>query len=122
MLRTRPATSGDLDFLWSMLYYAAHADEQAEATVWSIRLDPGLERYLCDWGRTGDYGVVVTEGETPIGAAWLRLFTPDETELVTYVDPEIPELAIAVDRQPGRNDIGQDDQTAAPVASVRRRC
>lgn len=103
MLRTRPVSSNDLDFLWSMLFYAAHADEQPGASLESIRDDPELDRYLSDWGRTGDLGIVATDHHLPVGAGWLRLFTPEETHLVTYVDAEIPELAIAV--EPSR--IGQ---------------
>ena len=35
-----------------------------------------------------------------MGAAWLRLFIGGETALVTFVAPDVPELAIAV--VPGR--------------------
>jgi ribosomal protein S18 acetylase RimI-like enzyme len=80
-----------------MLFYASHADEQPDASVASIRLDPDLERYLCGWGREGDVGRIATDGQRPVGAAWLRLFTRDETHLVTYVAPDVPELAIAVE-------------------------
>jgi ribosomal protein S18 acetylase RimI-like enzyme len=96
VLRTHPASSSDLGFMWSMLFYAAHANEQPEATVASIQLDPELQRYVSDWGRPGDFGLVATDNETPVGAAWLRLFTSSETHLVTYVASEIPELVIAV--------------------------
>lgn len=83
--------------MWSMLFYASRANERPEASVASIRLDPGLDRYLRDWGREGDLGLIATEFEKPVGAAWLRLFGPDESHLVIYVAPEVPELAIAVD-------------------------
>lgn len=79
-----------------MLFYAAHADEQPGATVASIKRDPDVDRYLRDWGRVGDLGLVATKGTSPVGAAWLRLFTEDETSLATFVAPDVPELAIAV--------------------------
>lgn len=100
-LHIRPATVDDVEFLWAMLFYAAHADEQPGATRRSIRSDPDLQRYLDGWGtRPGDDGVVAVDGGQPVGAAWLRLFTADEVGLVTYVAPDVPELAIAV--VPGR--------------------
>lgn len=109
----RPVRLGDEEFLWAMLFLAAHADEQPGATVHSIRADPDLQRYLDGWGRRGDAGVVAVTGEAGAGdsladgdsvspgvdragAAWLRLFTPGEADLVTFVAPEVPELAIAV--------------------------
>lgn len=97
MLRTRPVTAGDVEFLWSMLFWAAHADEQHGATHASIRSDPDLTRYLAGWGRDGDLGRVALDGEVPVGAAWLRRFTPDEAHLPTFVDADTPELAIAVE-------------------------
>lgn len=101
MMSVRPAEAGDVDFLWSMLFYAAHADEQPGATVQSIRHDPDLQRYLEGWGtRPGDAGVLALDGDEPVGAAWLRLFIGGETGLVTFVAPDVPELAIAV--VPGR--------------------
>ncbi len=101
MVSVRPAEAEDVDFLWSMLFYAAHADEQPGATVQSIRSDPDLQRYLDGWGaRPGDAGVLALDGDEPVGAAWLRLFIGGETGLVTFVAPDVPELAIAV--VPGR--------------------
>lgn len=124
MLSTRLASIHDLDFLWSMLFYAAHADEQPEATVDSIRHDPDLDRYLCDWGRPGDLGLIATDDDVSVGAAWLRLFTPDETHLVSYVAADVPELAIAIDPQRVGQGIGsrlvgdllqQADQSGVPA-------
>ena len=97
MLDARLAAVDDVAFMWSMLFRAAHADEQPGATVESIRADPDLGRYLDDWGRRGDLGLIATDHERPVAAAWLRLFAAHETQLVTYVTAEVPELAIAVE-------------------------
>jgi ribosomal protein S18 acetylase RimI-like enzyme len=96
MVRTHLISSDDLEFVWSMLFYAAHADDQPGATISSIRHDPDLSRYLGDWGRSGDLGFVAVEGTSPVGAAWLRLFTGDESHLATFVASNVPELAMAV--------------------------
>lgn len=100
MVRIRPALNNDLDFLWTMLFYASKANEQPTATLDSIRHDPGLRRYLSAWGRPGDAGVIAYDQESRVGAAWLRLFTADNTDLATFAGAEVPELAIAV--EPGK--------------------
>jgi ribosomal protein S18 acetylase RimI-like enzyme len=87
--KIRALTIEDESILWMMLMYAAH-----ESSVETVRQNPALDRYVKDWGRSGDRGLVAI-GELPIGAAWLRLFSSDERGF-GYVDEGIPELAIAV--------------------------
>lgn len=92
MLRARPALSNDVEFLWSMLIYAASIDERPAPAVESIR-----NRYLHNWGRPGDLGLIASDAERPIGAAWLRLPIKDETHSAAFVANDVPELAIAVE-------------------------
>jgi ribosomal protein S18 acetylase RimI-like enzyme len=77
-----------------MLMYAAH-----ELSLDTVRKNPNLDRYVKDWGRSGDLGFVAIDSnsldEYPIGAAWLRLFSSEDRGF-GYVDEGIPELAIAV--------------------------
>jgi GNAT superfamily N-acetyltransferase len=101
----RELTDADLPFLQQML---------CAALLWS----PGRRRFrwLCPlvlrlrivaiyhrgWGRAGDTGFVAEENGRPTGAVWYRLFTEEEHG-DGYVDPETPELAIAlVDGHRGR--------------------
>lgn len=93
--RIRALTTQDESILWPMLMHAAH-----ESSVEKVRENPALDRYVKDWGRSGDIGFVAIDRnnsdiEHPIGAAWLRLFT-SENRGFGYVDEGIPELAIAV--------------------------
>jgi ribosomal protein S18 acetylase RimI-like enzyme len=91
--KIRALTNADESILWTMLMYAAH-----ESSVDSVRENPALDRYVKDWGRSGDFGFVAIDynsDEYRMGAAWLRLFSSDERGF-GYVDEGIPELAIAV--------------------------
>src|SRR5258708_12845491 len=63
---------------------------------WRLNEDPDLPvaRYVNNWGRPGDAGLVAWEAG-PIGAAWYRLF-PASAPGFGFVDEQTPELTIAV--------------------------
>jgi len=63
----RDADLQDMRFLRDMLRHAYH---------WRIAQDPDLPvfRYVQNWGRRGDAGVVAFDGPNIYGAAWYRLF------------------------------------------------
>ena len=84
----RPVDSHDVRFLRDMLRHAYHwrLAEDAERPVY---------RYVRNWGRKGDAGVVAVEGPHAYGAAWYRLFTAGEPGF-GFVDEATPELTIAV--------------------------
>jgi GNAT superfamily N-acetyltransferase len=84
----RPVGKSDVRFLRDMLRHAYHwrLAEDAERPVY---------RYVRNWGRRGDAGVLALEGPHPYGAAWYRLFTEDEPGF-GFVDERTPELTIAV--------------------------
>ena len=84
----RPVGKSDVRFLRDMLRHAYHwrVAEDTERPVY---------RYVRNWGRTGDAGVLALEGPHPYGAAWYRVFTADEPGF-GFVDERTPELTIAV--------------------------
>jgi ribosomal protein S18 acetylase RimI-like enzyme len=88
--KIRPLTRQDQPIVWTMLMHAAH-----ETSIESVKKQPELSRYAENWGRTGDLGFVANINETPIGAAWLRLWS-DDNRGYGYLSNIIPELAIAV--------------------------
>lgn len=93
----RPAVKEDEPFLWEMLYYAAHMDEEGETSLHAAKEHVGLVKYVRDWGRATDIGCIAvdTDSNLPVGAVWLRLLAGDE-KTASYVDDDTPELAIAV--------------------------
>jgi predicted N-acetyltransferase YhbS len=84
----RPADRHDVRFLRDMLRHAYH---------WRLAEDEErpVYRYVQNWGRPGDAGVVAVEGPHAYGAAWYRLFTADQPGF-GFVDERTPELTIAV--------------------------
>ena len=84
----RPVDRQDSRFLRDMLRHAYH---------WRIAQDPDLPvfRYVQNWGRRGDAGVIAFTGPKVFGAAWYRLF-PAKAPGFGFVDEETPELTVAV--------------------------
>ena len=84
----RSVAHGDVRFLRDLLRHAYH---------WRLNDDPDLPvfRYVANWGRRGDAGVIAFDSRGPYGAAWYRLFSTDEPGF-GFVDEQTPELTIAV--------------------------
>ena len=93
----RMATRDDEPFLWEMLYFAAHMDEDGEISPEAAKQNPDLVKYVNGWGRETDVGCIALEPQSDqtIGAAWIRLLIANE-KTTSYVDDVTPELAIAV--------------------------
>jgi ribosomal protein S18 acetylase RimI-like enzyme len=95
-LRIRELTAADLPFLRSMLFSALFWRRRRwwlpERLVLRYR---AVAMYHRDWGRPGDTGFVAEEDGERVGAVWYRFFTEEEHG-DGYVDPQTPELAIAV--------------------------
>ncbi len=87
-LMLRPVGRQDVRFLRDMLRHAYH---------WRLAQDPELPvyRYIQNWGRRGDAGVIAFEGRNVFGAAWYRLFGAAEPGF-GFVDEATPEVTIAV--------------------------
>jgi len=84
----RPVDIHDVRFLRDMLRHAYH---------WRLASDEErpVYRYVQNWGRPGDAGVVAMDGPHSYGAAWYRLFTAREPGF-GFVDEQTPELTLAV--------------------------
>ena len=95
--RIRLANPDDEPLLWDMLYLALYVPPGSPLFPRELVQTPDLARYVRRWGREHDLGAVALHStrEEPIGAAWLRLWAPDDRGY-GYCDAETPELSMAV--------------------------
>jgi ribosomal protein S18 acetylase RimI-like enzyme len=95
-MELRTAGPGDLDAIKWALFGALDWSPERELPPFELVMEhPEAARYHRDWGRPGDLGVIAEEGGEVVGVAYCRLFTEDDHGY-GYVDPETPEIAIAV--------------------------
>jgi ribosomal protein S18 acetylase RimI-like enzyme len=91
----RVADAADGPFLTEMLVEAAYwRPDGPRGDAQQVLADPELAHYVSGWPQPGDLGVVA-EGEAPVGAAWLRLFSA-ESPGYGFVDDRTPELSVGV--------------------------
>ncbi|MFE2561641.1 GNAT family N-acetyltransferase [Streptomyces sp. NPDC059352] len=92
----RPAIARDTSLLWSILLEAYNWNGEQRFTAEQLVTDPYAARYLADWPREGDFGVVAeTDTGEPIGAAWAR-YLPEDRPGYGFVAPDVPELTLGV--------------------------
>jgi ribosomal protein S18 acetylase RimI-like enzyme len=95
-LVVRAALEEDLPFLRKMLYEAANRPG-APWPAFDVSMEEARNRrFWSGWMRVGDLGVVAEDATVPVGAAWIRRFAGEELSAID--DPEVPVLAIAVER------------------------
>jgi GNAT superfamily N-acetyltransferase len=92
----RDATAGDGEFMADMLVAAVNWSPQWKPrSRRRVLSTPATRRYIAEWPRGTDLGVIAEAAGASIGAAWLRFFTPD-VHGYGYVAPDVPELSIGV--------------------------
>lgn len=95
MIRIVEAVDDDRAFLFEMFLTAAFWSGPApEPTCADVVQDPALGQYVRGWGRPAD-AALIARVTVPVGAAWYRLFTPDDPGY-GFVDDATPELGVAV--------------------------
>lgn len=89
------ATTDDAPFLRRMLYEAAVPPDVPRPPLDEVLARPRNARFVNDWGRPGDLGVVAEESGQPVGAAWIRLHAHEEIA-PGYKGDAVAQLAIGV--------------------------
>lgn len=75
--------------------------------VSALDTDIPLSRYVENWGRPGDVALIATEAGHRVGAAWFRRFDVASPGY-GFVDPETPELTIAVVPSRRKHGVGRE--------------
>jgi ribosomal protein S18 acetylase RimI-like enzyme len=91
----RRATADDASFLQQILAVAADWRREQPRPTTEVLAAPALARYVKDWPRDGDFGLVAEDAATPVGAAWWRTFGTLEPGY-GFIDEFTPELSIGV--------------------------
>ena len=83
-------------FLREMLYTALdwRPDVELPPREWVLE-HPQVAPFHTGWGRPGETGLVAEEDAVAIGVGWYRFFTEEEHG-EGFVDPDTPEVAVAV--------------------------
>lgn len=90
-----PTTEHDVAFLWELLSVAAVEVGIGPISPATAQQSP-FGKYLVDWGRPGDAGVMAVDAlGQRVGAAWYRLF-PADHPAYGFIAPDVPELSIRV--------------------------
>ena len=113
----RPLTLNDEPFLWEMLYQALYVPPGQTPFAREVIYEPEISRYVIGWGKPDDAGIVASDENQPVGAAWLRLFAGDNRGY-GYVDDVTPELSLAV--LPGYRGQGIGSQLLAGLLEIAR--
>ncbi len=96
------AMPSDVSFMQQMLYIAAIPDSvptEYRPTFDRMMTFDWVNRYVKDWGREDDLGLVISEEGLPVGAAWYRRFESVEMRQLqrcSNVDLPPHELAIGL--------------------------
>jgi ribosomal protein S18 acetylase RimI-like enzyme len=87
----------DEPLLWDYLYLALFVPKGDPPLLRQIIHEPAIARYVANWGRRDDRGLLAVERGSgrDIGAAWLRLWRGVEPGY-GFVDDDTPELSIVV--------------------------
>ncbi len=104
-LKIRPIKKSEIGFLDIMLYNAVFVPPGHERLPDNIIEHPEISKYIRDFGREGDKCFVAEADKELVGAIWVRHFN-ETNKAYGFVDPETPELSMAVSEKFRKNGIG----------------
>lgn len=99
-MHLRLADASDLAALERLLLEAVNwSPERSQLTLQELRDSDALVRYVEEWPRDDDAGVIATDDDRVVGAAWFRRFPRDRPGF-GFIDESTPEVSVAVDPWP----------------------
>jgi ribosomal protein S18 acetylase RimI-like enzyme len=103
----RTITTRDEKILQDMLYLAIYLPPGESLLAADIVNIPDLKKYYAGWGKPHDFGLIAIEANSlePLGAAWMRCFSIEHPGY-GFVNVNIPEITIAVERSHRNQGIG----------------
>ncbi len=101
----RPIAGSEIGFLDKMLYNAIFVPPGAEKLPDNIIEHPEIVKYTKDFGREGDCCLVAEINGELAGAVWTRHFS-ESNKSYGFVDPDTPELSMALYKQHRNKGIG----------------
>ncbi len=114
----RQADAGDLATLEDMLLEAVNwSPDRNELTMEQLRANDMLVRYVEEWPRKGDAGVIAEGDDGVVGAAWFRRFARSRPGF-GFIDESTPEVSVAV--APGWRGRGVGSELLAALIEVGR--
>ncbi len=91
-------TNKDISFLREMLYESIFVSHDKAKPPKKILDSPELSKYINDWDKKRDYGLIININKKPGGAAWIRKFSKYNAGY-GFINEEIPELAMALKKE-----------------------
>lgn len=105
---------------------ASWRPNQRKLSLREVAVHRDLARYVEGWGRDGDRAIIAEDGHAPVGAAWWRFFS-EHDHGYGFVEPEVPEISIAVAEEVRGHGVGtallqalieQANQEGVPALSL----
>ena len=95
-MHLRLADASDLAALERLLLEAVNwSPDRSQLTLQELRDSDTLVRYVEEWPRDDDAGVITEDDGRVVGAAWFRRFTRDRPGF-GFLDEFTPEVSVAI--------------------------
>ena len=91
--------------------------DRPQLTLEELKGNDTLIRYVEEWPRDDDAGVIAEDDDRVVGAAWFRRFPRDRPGF-GFIDESTPEVSVAVD--PGCRGRGVGSQLLAALIAIGR--
>jgi len=117
-MNLRLADESDHAALEELLLEAVNwSAEGTLVTLDDLRANDTLVRYVDDWPRDDDAGVIAEEADRVVGAAWFRRFSQDRPGF-GFIDELTPEVSVAI--APGWRGKGAGSQLLDALIEIGR--